>query len=200
MSRDENVTEYVDTETGEVLTGEVITGPGSGTVVIPTQVTKGSEVARFPETFAELADFFTQDEPSPMEVARWIFEPDQMEERDPEESARAILARIFAADTAEEILATREVTHAQDILNEAINIQSVKWQRSDFQQGSSCYAVVTATRVTDDSPVTITCGGRNVMGQLLKLSMNGHLPRRAAITQSAKPTARGYKPLWLEPR
>lgn len=199
MSRDEHTNEYVDTETGEVMTSEQATAAGTGTVVIPTQVTKGSDLARIPQSLAELASIFAQDEPSDLEVAQWILEPDQMAETDPEESTRAILARILSAQTAEEVLATQDVIHAQDIIGEGINATGVKWQRSEHQQSSSCYAVITGQRIADQSNVVVTCGARQVMMMLLKLRMLDAFPQRIRIAKKSKPTAAGYYPLFLEP-
>jgi hypothetical protein len=191
--------EYVDEETGEIMRRVPAQTTGESGALEPTSVVTSSQLARIPETFSDLAELFTEQEPSPMEVARWILDPDQMAERDPEESARAILARILSAGTAEEVLASREVTHARDILGEAIEVHAIKWQRSDFQQGSSCYVVMHAKSLNDARDLTITCGGRNVMMQLLKLQSINALPARCRITQSAKQTSNGYLPLWLEP-
>jgi hypothetical protein len=190
---------FLNTDTGEVHDEH----PNGSTTVtgalVPTQVSMGRELEILPADFAGLATLFAEQEPAPMEVARWILEPDQMDVRDPEESTRAILARILAADTAEQVLATRDVVHAKDILGEPLLIDTIKWQRSDYQQGSSCYVVMSGKRLQDESPVTVTCGGRNVMMQLLKLQHIGALPARMRITQAAKQTANGYLPLWLEP-
>lgn len=191
--------DLIDTETGEIVTTHEQAHAHMEGALEPTAVRTGAEVAKLPTTVAELLATFAQDEPTDMEVASWILEPDGMEQGDPEESSRAILARILMSETADEVIASREVTHAGDILGEGISIEGVKWQRSDHQQASSCYAVLTATSLNDARPMTITCGGRNVMMQLLKLRMLGAFPQRAMIQKSRKPTSNGYYPLWLEP-
>lgn len=189
----------VDPETGEIIHDEHADIPHQGGAIEPTSVAKGAELDRLPADFNDLAAYFAQDEPSPREVMQWILEADQMEETDPEDSARAIIARILMSQTTEEVLATSTAYHAQDMLQQQLEIRSVKWQRSDHQQGSSCYAVLTAVTLEDGEQKIITCGGKNVMTQLLKLSMMNAFPARARITKAVKPTRNGYYPLWLEP-
>lgn len=188
----------IDTETGEVIPLTKEEQARVNAALVPTQVVGGSEVAKLPTSIAELVATFAQQEPSDMEVAQWVLEPDMMEQADPEESARAILARILMSGTAEEVLKSRDVTHAQDILGEPIMIESIKWQRSDHQQSSSCYVVMTAQSLNDQRPMIITCGGRNVMMQLLKLRMLDAFPVNVRIDKSTKPTSNGYYPLWME--
>lgn len=189
----------VDQDATEVYTTDPALDENPDEPIQPTAVLHSTELARLPESVEGLLALFAQEEPTPKEVMSWILEPEQMEERDAEESARAIIARIMFSETVDDVLATSKATHAQDVLGIAFEISAVKWQRSDHQQGSSCYAVITATDLACDEKRVITCGGRNVMTQLLKLSMMKVLPVRARIVKTDKPTANGYHPLWLEP-
>lgn len=186
-------TMVADTETGERVQGTPVEG-----VIVPRQDT-GSSTLVLPEDLKDLAALFTEREPTPREVMGWVLGQDEMEERDPEEGAMAIVARILSAETAEDVLAISQVVHAQDILGMPISIHRIKWQRGELEGSANCYAVITATNLQDDEKITITCGGINVMTQLVKLGMIGEFPYRARITKATKPTKRGYLPLWLEP-
>lgn len=174
----------VDSVTGEIL---------------PDTIAMGRELATLPEEFGDLAAYFAAPEPSAKEVMLWIMGEDQMSEADPEETSRAIMARILAADSAFEVLSGHRVVHAQDIMETPIKIHAVKWQRSTLEGPTACYAVIDAQRLDEEGHITVTTSGRNVMVQLLKLQHGGYLPVVARISQSTNPTARGYRPLWLEP-
>lgn len=174
----------VDTVTGEIL---------------PTTVSLGRDIAALPDDLGELAALFSEPEMSPTQVVRWILGEETLEENDPEETARAIMARILTAGSADQVLNGHKVIHGLDILETPIRIHAVKWQRSTLGGASSCYAVISAERIDSGEYITVTTSGRNVMVQLIKMSMNGWLPVVARITKSANPTANGFWPLWLEP-
>lgn len=182
-----------DTETGERVQGTPLSG-----VVVPSGAGR-ADLAHLDSELADMVAMFADPEPTPREVMGWILKQEEMDEVDPEDAARSIVARILMADSAEDVLAVSKVTHAKDILQMPIEIHSVKWQRGGFEEGANCYAVIAATLLQDDERVTVTCGGVNVMTQLVKLGIIGAYPIHARIVQSAKPTAKGYFPLWLEP-
>lgn len=176
---------------------ERIAAPVEGTV-IPRQ-SAGAEVSLLPESLADLADMFREVEPTPREVMGWILGQEEMPETDPEEGARAIVARILSAESADDVLSISSVTHAQEILQVPLEIFRVKWQRGTFEEGTTCYVVLSAVVIETGERVTITCGGTNVMVQLVKMGIIGAFPFKARITKSIKATARGFYPLWLEP-
>lgn len=189
-----------DPVTGEIIEHEEhqeVTAPAAPT--LPTQVTTGAELAALPENLADLAAYFADPEPSPKEIVAWIAGTADMEESDPEDTIRSIMARILSATTTEGILSGHLVTHAQQILDVPLQVSGVKWQRSRQDGGSTCYAVISATNVDTEEKLTITCGGRNVMTQLLAFHVHQLYPVRCRITQARKPTENGYYPLWLEP-
>lgn len=199
MTANEKMPSY-NPVTGEILDPQEETGQaGTPEPTVPAQVVKGSELAALPENLSELAAFFAEPEPTPQEVVRWIAGTSEMDDSDPEDTMRSIMARILSATTAEDILSGHKVTHAQDILNMPIKVDSVKWQKSRMNDGSACYAVITAESLEGEQKLTITCGGRNVMTQLLAFQVHQLYPVRCVIRPSSKPTEAGYYPLWLEP-
>lgn len=186
------------------VTGEIIDTPADeqGTPdvpAVPDSVALGRELATLPTDFGELAAYFAEPEPDPREVVAWIMGTQEVEQTDPEDTTRAILARILAATTADELLTGHRVVHAQDTLNIPLEIIAVKWQRSTMEGAANVYAVLTANIIGTTDQITVTCGGRNVMMQLLNASHRGFLPLRCIIQKSQKPTESGFYPLWLEP-
>lgn len=186
------------------VTGE-IKEPEPNTAVVPTQATVPArsgtltDLDNLPSDFDSLAAYFAEPEPDLRDVFKSIMGVGEMEERDPEETTRSILARIMSASTPEEILKANRVLHAQEVLGVPIEIFDVKWQRSAIEGGSTVYAVVDMRTLQEEQHATMTVGGRNVMMQLLNMKHRGFMPFRAVIQQSQKPTEAGYHPLWLEP-
>ncbi len=44
----------------------------------------------------------------------------------------------------------------------------------------------------------VSCGGTNVMAQLVALVKAGALPLDVKLTRTTKETRQGYRPLWLQ--
>ena len=120
-------------------------------------------------------------------------------EQDPEEAARAIVARLLSAENEDELFGSRGAVHAEDVLNVPLTIRTVKWQRSSFENGASIYAVL---EVVDDNgeAFVVTCGSRNVMAVVLWLDTHGKLPTayQVEIVRADRASAGGFYPMWLE--
>lgn len=121
---------------------------------------------------------------------------------DPEVVSRAILERILTAETFEDAFAPQELTSWRDLLDVPVFVRSFHLNSSGFEQGSSVYAVCDLQRADganwdDGRPtLTVTCGGRNVLAQLVKMLEKGWLDRPVAMI--AKRTREGFDALWLE--
>ena len=116
---------------------------------------------------------------------------------DPETVQRAIVERILAAKSVEEILTPSETRHARDLLDEPVTVHAVRFNESDFEDGIGFYAVVEVTTPDTGDSFAVTCGGRNVMAQLYALAACDAFPCDVKFTQARKPTRAGYWPLWL---
>lgn len=191
--------EEFDPVTGEILTPTTEETPEAGKAVVPAQTSTLTDVDNLPTDWDALTRYFAEPEPELRDVFKAIMGLGQMEERDPEDTARSIIARIMSATTEEDILKANRVVHAREILGTPIEIIAVKWQRSTFAEGATVYAVVEARQLDAEKSFMCTVGGRNVMAQLLNMQHRGFLPFRAVIQQAAKPTEAGYYPLWMEP-
>jgi hypothetical protein len=159
-----------------------------------------AELDALPATLDELIAQYIEPEPDPRQVFLWIAEMGEIESDDEDDPSLSIMVRIMQGTSEADILGAQEIVPADALLGEVITVKDVKFRKSAYTQGAKCYALITAHRETTDSEVLISCGGKNVQTQLLRLRHVGLLPTRASIVKSSKPTANGFYPLWLEPR
>lgn len=138
-------------------------------------------------------------EPSAQEILQAIVGGEDFPEADAQQSQVAIVARILQAEGADGVLDMGDPLKAEEMEGVAINVYGVRWFRSSFEEGPGVYAVMDAQRVDDEERVKVTCGGVNVMTQLLKLQASGLLPQRVKVVKASRPTRSGYYPYWLQP-
>jgi hypothetical protein len=133
------------------------------------------------------------------EVEAFLTSVDAQINDDPAAVAASIVASILAAPDAESVLQQASTTAAEDVLGQRLLIRGQRFNKSDKADGPGFYALIDA--VNDDGEVMlITCGARNVMAQIYRLSELNALPCHAAIVQQEKPTAAGFYPMSLEGR
>jgi hypothetical protein len=117
---------------------------------------------------------------------------------DPQEAALEIVRRILAAPDAEAVLVQQEAIHARDVLNETLHVLGFDVNESDFTEGGPSFYMLVNCVDNDGVPYRVTCGAINVMAQLFRLGQLNAFPLDARIVESAKQTAAGYRPMWLE--
>ena len=116
---------------------------------------------------------------------------------DPELISRQIVEGILNAETFEEAFAPKSVPAWRDMLDVPVLVRNVKLNRSSFEgSASSIYAVCDLTRIDSGEQVTVTCGGRNVLAQLVKMLEKGWTDKPVKLI--GKQTAEGYTALWLQ--
>lgn len=116
---------------------------------------------------------------------------------DPEAMSRAIMERILAADTFEEVFTQQNLTPWRNLLDRAVVVKDVHFNRSTIEgAGAPVYAVVDLVDVETGEAHTVTCGGQNVLAQLVTAIRNGWLDRPVRMIENK--TANGYGALWLE--
>lgn len=118
---------------------------------------------------------------------------------DPLEIQRAIFARIMEAETPEEVFAQAGTTPWQDHIGRPFIVHAIRWLNSSYEEGAPVYALVEAADPETGEAVLLSCGGVNVMAQLLKLRGLDALPLAVKLMQAPKETAQGFRPLWLAP-
>lgn len=194
----------VNTSTGEIITVDpdrkwARDEPLTGEVLPAVRESKDVDPFAF-DSVEALIKAYQEPEPDPRQVAAWLLGTQEKDDDDAEESQISIMLRILGAETKEQALASQEVMAADQLLGETLEIRDIKWKKSTKGEGKGVYALITAHWDTTDRDIVVSCGGRNVCAQLLRLKAGGHFPVKAAITKSSKETAAGFRPLWLEPR
>lgn len=117
---------------------------------------------------------------------------------DPEAAAISIIARILEADDIAGVFDDRQVVHAGDVVYTPLELNGVRWAKSQFETGPGVFALMECNVPGDDSEILVTCSGLNVMAQLYRLNQLGAFPLPIHIEPSPRPTAAGYTPFWLK--
>jgi len=137
-------------------------------------------------------------QPDPLAIAKAIMGEATIDGGNPEDAGKAIVARLLMAESIDEVLSTNNVIGAEALLNATIEVHGVKWQPSGYDQGPKVYALIDCTDVITGQRQLVSCGGQNVMAQLLRIQVDNGFPQRVKIVQSARATAAGNYPMWLE--
>lgn len=112
--------------------------------------------------------------------------------------SEAIIKRILASTSVDEVLGGAATTPAKDVLGKPFTLTGCHFNRSGIEgDGPGFYAVLDMV-TTDGEKLAVTCGAGNVLAQAWKLVQLGALPIAVTINQSPKPTANGYHVMWLE--
>jgi hypothetical protein len=120
--------------------------------------------------------------------------PEGWASSDPEIVTREILERIMNAETFDDAFVPQEVASWQDMLDTPVRVIDFKFNKSALEN-QAIYAVVELALVDGGEVKTVTCGGRNVMMQLVKAKEKGWLGKPVAMT--AKKTGDNNTVLWL---
>lgn len=138
-------------------------------------------------------------EPSAQEILQAIVGGGEMPEQEAQEAQAGIVGRILGAADPEAVLDMGDPIKAAELEAVPLKVSGVRWMRSTFEEGPGVYAVIDAVRIDNDEALKVTCGGVNVMTQLLRLQTMGALPQIVKIVKATRPTKSGYYPYWLQP-
>lgn len=126
---------------------------------------------------------------------------------DPLAISKKIVDKIVQAETVEAILSAGEsdVLHAKENLERPFYVHDLRFANSQFVEespGPRIFAIIEAEFLDDQEPASgpMTCGGMNVMAQLLRLKQvagEGLSEIPVKIIEIEGKTAAGFKPLWL---
>lgn len=112
--------------------------------------------------------------------------------------ARAIVLSILAAPDVESVFATFEAEGVKEYLDRPLEIRSVKWNRSSFEEGPPVFAVLDTVVLDSGEAKTLTCGGRSIMAALFAFGKMGAYPIAMKIIESPNPTPEGYRPYRIQ--
>lgn len=117
---------------------------------------------------------------------------------DPEEISREIVMQLLAAESDEELEAVGSAVGWRDLQGVPVEIRGFRWRPSSYEEGAPVFFIVQGIRMDNGDQVILTTGARNVLAQLCNMAKRGTLVGAVRVLrESEKPTARGYRPLWL---
>lgn len=115
--------------------------------------------------------------------------------QDPEALQEELFQRMLSAASLDDLLAPSTLVKAKAVIGRTFIAHGVKFNESDIAGGPGVYAVIDAE--FDDGRVSVGCGARTVMHQLLIMAHRGWLPASVKIVESKRPTPDGYFPMSL---
>jgi|SRR5215831_14267583 hypothetical protein len=117
---------------------------------------------------------------------------------DPEQVSKVIAERIKNAESFDEAFAPQELPAWTNYLEIPVFVKSFHLNPTGYkvQGGPTVYAVVEIAEAIEGREDTVTCGGRNVLVQLMKMLENDWFDKPVMLI--SKDTAEGYKALWLK--
>lgn len=112
-------------------------------------------------------------------------------------TALAIVDRIKHSESFEDVFNPQELPAWRDnYLGVPLLVRDLHLNKSTVAgEGAPIYAVVDIEPLDGRPPATVSCGGQNVLAQLLKMLENGWWDK--PVKMIAKRTAEGYDALWL---
>lgn len=115
---------------------------------------------------------------------------------DPEAMSQAIMERILGASSFEEAFTQQDLTPWRSLLEVPVYVRDVHFNRSGYE-GQAVYAVCDLELADgSESKVTVSCGGKNVLAQLVAMLKNGWQGNPVRLI--ANRTGEGFDALWLE--
>jgi len=145
--------------------------------------------------------------PFSIDLGTWIkalMSAEEFPEQDPESIALGMLAQVLLAETSEEALASMELDRAKLLCGDtpggrspALLITGARPMRSDYEEGATCYAIISAVKIAEGEKIQFTTGSKAVQTVIAKHLWEGWMPFKAALEIRRERTKRGYYPLNL---
>jgi hypothetical protein len=115
---------------------------------------------------------------------------------DPTITARAIQERIRNSDSFDDVFKAQSLTPWAELIGEVVTVGGFHLNPSTQEGGSAVYAVVSLRRDGEDDFMPYSCGGANVLTQLLKAWEQGWFPFQASLV--SKKTSKNFDTYWIE--
>lgn len=114
-------------------------------------------------------------------VASYMNDMDATTDDSPEAIQLEIARRILSADSEAALWAATTVLSAKDVQFQPLLVTGVRWIKSAHEGGAPKFAIIDAKKIAGDVPVTVSCGGLNVVLTLYKLQKFNSLPAKVVI-------------------
>jgi hypothetical protein len=126
-------------------------------------------------------------------------------EEEAEASGLGIVASILTAATSEDVFAAMDMYGAERLIGTEpggrsglLEITGAIPLASTFDEGPSCFCIVSATVSETGERIQFSCGARAVQAAIMKHMSQGWLPFKAMLVRRRKPTRAGFYPINLE--
>lgn len=116
---------------------------------------------------------------------------------DDDDVQERILRSILNATTLDEISKAGASIPAASVLNIPIIVEDIRPDESSFIDGMEVYIHIVG-HLTNDDPITVSCGSQDVVVKLARAKMLDLLPCRLTMWQSDRPTKRGFRPIFAK--
>ena len=159
---------------------------------------KGADVAPIdPAVLSGEVEVIPPDQMEVVEAAIRGVEGAQLQVVDAKQAADAIVARILAAETAEQALTPQKTIGAREMVGVPLRFVGVQWLNSKYDNGPGVYALAQAFDLRDGSQVLVTSSARNAMAQLFKCQTLGAFPQDGTFVEGSETTDH-FVPMWIE--
>lgn len=135
--------------------------------------------------------------PATNTVMMWCAENRSFGDGDTAAAMEAMVARVLAGESADEILSEEMTVKVDSILDKTILIHGIRIGETEFTEGFPFYALVDVTLGGEDRHQQVTVGAFKVMAQLYALDKLAEFPVVAMFKKADKPTRGGYYPISL---
>lgn len=102
---------------------------------------------------------------------------------DPEQIQRAILERLMAASTVEEILREDETVATKALVGKPLEITDCRVMKSSFEGGLGVYLIADAIDLDTGELIVINTGATKIVGQLIALKKTNNLPIKVTVKE-----------------
>lgn len=185
------------------VTGEVVTSGQYETWLVTGRPEPGTQLATV--SAGEIEALL---EARQLPIVAWagaLLNKAEYQEDRADDAGLEMVAAILGGQTSAEILAATNMRTVLDMLGDKpgahsplLEITGAHPMKSTFEDGPSCFAVISATEVASGEQFKFTCGGRAVQAAILAHVYRDLLPFRCILTRRLKPTRAGFYPLNLE--
>lgn len=120
--------------------------------------------------------------------------------QDDEDVQESIAQQILSKGSVDDVLSGLPPTVGlRDLLGDELVIHDVRLRVSDIEGSKGAYALIDCTKTGEDDHFIATCGGVNVLAQLVRLFQLDAFPVKCTAYETVSKSNPKNKPLWLRP-
>lgn len=157
----------------------------------------GNAVVRFRVPDREGGELVPRSHPAMVALDSWL-ERNLSGDTEADLAIAEIIAQVLTADSVEEVLGDVKAVGLKEMMDEPLTIHAVKYNRSDYEDGSPYYAVMDIERHKIGWRGPVTSGAQTILAQLARAAQLGELPMTCVcVWATRKATKKGHRPIKL---